>query len=772
MSPRYMVCLLTALTAVSAPVSVRTSLVKGFGDTTKIEYSGDVKIAEDGQSFTADTLNAPEDTAWRPQLWLKIGVLKPNTRYMLKLRLKVEPGRAEKAMLQILSRPRSIWNPTKDTLSKTIRESDGAQVQEMRFTTGENADYSLQFHTHNRIKFTVSDFEVFEMPGDQFLPAGGKPFAGDYGDLPKGAEEFDVERPRETGGPVVKAADFGFSTDNDHNFAAINKAIAYCRENKASVLELAPGDYRCFDDDNPIKVTDIQDFTLDGKGARFICYRKRNCSMFINGCDRVVVKNMKFDWDWEREPLASLVEVVATTNQSYDLKFIHYEDYPAKNSRMAFLSPWDPAVKSIGYEGDMERALEMFKGRNIPNFEWISGNVMRIKHAPNGFKVGQIYRLQHYYYDLNCTNMSNNRHLTLEDIDILSTPGHATLITGKQKYTQFIRVNIRPPQDDERRVISCTADHCHIGQSLGYFKMLNCDFCYGSDDCLNVHDCSAFCRKTGEYSVTTQNARSTMWSFVPGAPLELRQGDYSPSGFKAPIKSVKVIDRAAGTVEITFDQPVPEQKFDGFIIFNWNFNSHNVILRDCFFHDNRARGILLLGHDITVERCRFRHSQMGALKIETGYTFNVWSEGYGAGNIVVRDCSFEQSDPSEVRNDGKVRDIYMGVYMKTDPSTERTRYPILHDILFENNTFTDSYGMVAFISSVGNVTFRNNTFRNPQKRKRPKDYRGCFYLTHADNVKIVNNTYIETPNVPKPGVYIDPETVTNCVVTGNKIVKE
>ena len=106
MSPRYMVCLLTALTAVSAPVSVRTSLVKGFGDTTKIEYSGDVKIAEDGQSFTADTLNAPEDTAWRPQLWLKTGVLKPNTRYMLKLRLKVEPGRAEKAMLQILSRPR------------------------------------------------------------------------------------------------------------------------------------------------------------------------------------------------------------------------------------------------------------------------------------------------------------------------------------------------------------------------------------------------------------------------------------------------------------------------------------------------------------------------------------------------------------------------------------------------------------------------------------------------------------------------------------------
>ncbi|MBR0458799.1 MAG: right-handed parallel beta-helix repeat-containing protein [Victivallales bacterium] len=605
-----------------------------------------------------------------------------------------------------------------------------------------------------------------------FLPIGGKPFTGDFGELPKGAEEFEVERPRPTGGAVVKASDFGFSQSNDHNFASLNQAIAFCRANKASVLELAPGDYRCLDDDTPIHLANLQDLTLDGKGARLVCWRTKNVSLHIEGCDRVVVKNLKFDWDWEREPLASLVEVVAVAPEHYDLKFLHYEDYPAKTSRMAFLSPWDPALKSIGYEGDQERALEMYIGRNKPDIEWISGNVMRIKSGPGRFQVGQQYRLQHYYYDMNCILMSNNRHLTLEDVDILSTPGHATLITGQQKYTQFLRVNIRPPQDDERRVISCTADHCHIGQSLGYFKLLNCDFCYGSDDCLNVHDGTAFCRKTGENSVTTQNARSTGWTFVPDAPLELRQGDYSPSGFREPIQSVKTIDEKKGVYEITFAKPVPEQKYDGFILFNWNYNTHNVILRDCFFHDNRARGVLLLAHDITVERCRFRHNQMGALKIETGYTLRLWSEGYGASNIVVRNCSFEQSNPSEVRNGNWVRDIYMGVYIKTDPSSERTRYPILHDILFENNTFTDSYGLIAFISSAGNVTFRNNLFRNPQPRKHPHSYRGCFYLTHADNVKIVNNTYISSPHVPKPGVYFDPETVTNCIVTGNTLAHE
>lgn len=768
---RLMCCLLASMAAASVTATARTLLLKDFGDKNLIQSTCEAKIAADGKSFTVDTMGLPADTAWRGQLWTKPGLLQPNTHYLARLRLTVAPGRAERGLLQILCRPRSVSHHKCDTMGRSIRESNGLGIEEIRFVTGDFPDYALQFHTHNRIAFTVSDFELYQMPDDTFVPCGGEPFAGDWGTLPKGAEEFEVERPRATGGPVLKAADYGFSTESTDNFAAINRALQACREKGAAALELAPGDYRCFSDE-PIRLTDMKDFTLEGHGARFVCYRQRNCSMQISGCERTVVRGVQFDWDWEREPLASLVEVVATANDSYDLKFIDYEDYPAKTSRLAFLSPWDPKLRSIGYEGDMERALEMFKGRNKPQATWLNGNTVRLQQGPGGMKVGQIYRLQHYYYDLNCTNMSNNRHLTLENVNVLSTPGHAMLISGRQQYTQFLNVNIRPPADDSRRVISCTADHCHVGQSLGYFKMLNCDFCYGSDDCLNVHDCSAFCRRTGDYTVTTQNARSTAWTFVPGAPLELRQGDYSPSGFKAPIKSVKPIDVATGTYEITFAERVPEQKFDGFIIFNWNFNSHNVILRDCFFHDNRARGILLLGHDITVERCRFRHSQMGAVKIETGYTFNVWSEGYGAGNIVVRNCTFEKSDPSEVSNDGKVRDVYMGVYMKNDPSTERTLYPILHDILFENNTFTDSYGLIAFISSAGNVTFRNNTFRNPEVRRKPKSYRGCFYLTHAQNVKIVNNTYIESATMPKPGVYADTDTVTGLVVTGNRMIKE
>ena len=57
---------------------------------------------------------------------------------------------------------------------------------------------------------------------------------------PSGAGEFEMDRPRAHGGVVVNAADFGFSTTNDLNAAAIMHAIDSCRTAGASRLVPAP----------------------------------------------------------------------------------------------------------------------------------------------------------------------------------------------------------------------------------------------------------------------------------------------------------------------------------------------------------------------------------------------------------------------------------------------------------------------------------------------------------------------------------------------------
>ena len=51
-------------------------------------------------------------------------------------------------------------------------------------------------------------------------------------------------------------------------------------------------------------------------------------------------------------------------------------------------------------------------------------------------------------------------------------------------------------------------------------------------------------------------------------------------------------------------------------------------------------------------------------------------------------------------------------------------------------------------------------------------FRAGFFVTHATDVRIVNNRYVASPLVSAPGVFSDPDTVKGLVVAGNRIVSE
>ena len=122
-----------------------------------------------------------------------------------------------------------------------------------------------------------------------------------------------------------------------------------------------------------------------------------------------------------------------------------------------------------------------------------------------------------------------------------------------------------------------------------------------------------------------------------------------------------------------------------------------------------------------------------------------------------------------VSPDGKLRDIFMGVYMKTDPSPAKTYYPILSNIMFENNEFKNSAGLVAFITSTGNVIFKDNIIINDTPRKNEVDYRGGFWVAYSQNTKIVNNVWIKSNYVATPGVFAETSTTKNLLVAGNRL---
>ena len=156
-------------------------------------------------------------------------------------------------------------------------------------------------------------------------------------------------------------------------------------------------------------------------------------------------------------------------------------------------------------------------------------------------------------------------------------------------------------------------------------------------------------------------------------------------------------------------------------------------------HDNRAR-TLILARDVTIENTRFRHQEMGAIKIETGYTFNVWAEGYGA---TTSSSETAPSNPSIQRTQATTArqgTFSWGVYMKSDPSAERTEYPILANILFENNTFQGNLRTRCLHLLRRKRDLQKQHLHQQQARNKNLPYRGSFYVTHANNVNVVNNT--------------------------------
>ncbi len=725
------------------------------------------------QVLVVDSTGAGHDFSWhRYALESRDGSFVPGHRYEVRFRAKVEGG-AKNSFLYTLIRPAAEPSDRLDAGRLSIHPTNGEWKEvSLQVEDVERTDLRLQIHGYNRLRAEVADIRIVERPPLAFVPATAVCTNGIVSVTPSftptGAQEFDVEMPRATGGCVLEAADFGVAESNPDNLPALKAALAAAKERKAARLVLKKGVYRLTTNE-ALTLEGLSDFTFDGGDSTFISHRRSAAFMYVNECTRVRVANFKVDWDWAREPLASLVRVAAVQKDSYDLEFVDYPDFPCKESHLVILSAFDPKTRSVGLEDGITRAID-FRRTNKPDAyrTWLAPNRVRVKQAPAGIAPGQLYRLQHYYYQMNGVNMRSNAHLRLENVTILSTPGHAFLICGTQHHTLFDHVDIVAPKDDRRRIITCTADHLHMAQSRGYLKLDHCEFSLGADDILNMHDCSGFARRKDAHTIRTQNARA--YGRLPkGTKVELRHGDYSPTGFTGTVREIKIVDAKGAVYDITFEEEVPEQTTDGFVMFDKTYDTQNVIVRNSYFHDNRARGLLILARNVTVENNVFRHQEMGAIKIETGYTFNVWSEGYGVSNVVIRGNLFDNVNPSGSNAGHGRRSIYSGIYLRTDPSSDTTGFPIIRDLLLEGNTFRDTCGVVGWFSSAHNVTVRKNVFEDPTPRRKEMDYRSQFRLVNAHDVRIVDNEWRVSPNVKAPGVVFDPENCANILFVGNRV---
>lgn len=365
---------------------------------------------------------------------------------------------------------------------------------------------------------------------------------------PTGCPVFDVEPPQGTGGPVVKAADFGFSATNADNAAAITRALEYCRRVKAARLELAPGRYTCYSARTGIIMAGLTDFTFEGKGARLVFRRPSDfrgqtqaenipdeANLLVTNCLRTVVQNLEMDWDWGADPLVDIGTVVNThvaeaPNASYfDLK-LDCPRHPWYGRLMPIqtMTPVNGARDQLLATQPNRLLFGLSEGHYGTRMGWLAPDRIRVwpgvkekdvNHAPHyeglygeavnrrtvsQMQKGVVYRVFHYYYGKNGLYLHSNRDFTARNIRIVSCRGMGVVADGTQRRWQLINVSIDPDRDAKGRPlrpVSCTSDGIHNARSCGLALLIGCRVYDNAGDTVNFHGNDVFKPEAKTFSV-------------------------------------------------------------------------------------------------------------------------------------------------------------------------------------------------------------------------------------------------------------------------------
>ncbi|MDQ0472693.1 right-handed parallel beta-helix repeat-containing protein [Labrys wisconsinensis] len=581
--------------------------------------------------------------------------------------------------------------------------------------------------------------------------------------LPTGAQPFTIDAPANPTGPIVHLAEFGAVADGaeppaagpDRNLAALQAALDQCREAKAARLVVARGVYR-ITSGKSIVFDGLEDFTFDGGGSTFLFHRiPGGAGVVIRNCRRMVMADFNLDWDWAIDPPAWVGRVtrLAPDRSFFEMRF--ETTAPLDPKAWVTMNPLDETLRAPG-------AGQEFGGFAPTRIEAIDTRTVRVRPGTRMAPVvGQLYLLRRYTYEKHGIAMGGNSHLSLRGVTIHSFPGIGFITGGDQHHFELVGCRIAPPAG-ERRPITTSADGFHVAQSQGFIRLERCEFGFMGDDCVNIHDnIHMGVRRAGDHTLVATAIVPWRCPFAAGDPVEIRHADYSPTGFTGRLTSA-VADYKASEVTLVFSEALPAHVPSDAILFNHRYGSRNVIIRDCSFHENRARGVLCNGADWLVENNRFFHNQHAAMLLMADVSPGSWSEGFGARNVVVRGNRFEACNPKGA-SDGAIVQLGATVRQGTSP------YPLLDGILFESNQFEETPGPAILAASFKTLVFRNNTITNRGKAPLPAPMRGGVRAEQGNGLWVEGNAWTTRAGVGVPALFYDADTTRAVVCRANQL---
>lgn len=539
--------------------------------------------------------------------------------------------------------------------------------------------------------------------------------------------KFYIQRPKEDTLNEVNASVFGLSQDNEDNFEAFQRALNYCAEHPQTKLVIDKGTYY-FRSLNSLDANGCTDLLIEGSGATFI-FSSTGYKFFIRNSDCVEIRNLNFDWNWEESPLASVVTVKNSNPEENTIDLVFKDaEYCKENISFSAITQCDPETFTFGARYSAKENYLYQDPTNIVSSEKIADDTLRVVHngCMDSFEDGEKYILRHYVYDGTVFSLRNySKNLTFDNVNIYGSAGMAYICEDNASHFQiinsFIGVN---PEHKDKRCVSMTADAIHIVNTDGCFNISGCDISGMGDDAINVHDGLGYVSSVGGNKLILT---ASAMRLKAGDTLAFKNEKFENTGVKAKIVSVKDIDWI--TKEVTVES-LPEGVTEGWTAYSMECNSGNYVIRNNYFHENRARGLLLQSSNGLCENNRFYKTMAQAIKVVMDIEPTLWQEGIGVDNLVIRNNTFEKCNYSDW---GNVIDI------GTNIAGRPAETAVFTNIEITDNTFIDIPSTLIRVNNVNGLEISNNTvdtgdfFDNVSVQGRMEFGEYCSNVTYKDN---------------------------------------
>jgi hypothetical protein len=571
-----------------------------------------------------------------------------------------------------------------------------------------------------------------------------------------------VHAPQPQSAMVVSVGDF--LTDGSGNavpaYRAFQAAIESAREKKAARLVIPPGRYVFSDPEiatsyGHLVLADLSDLEIDGQGAELVFTNQMVQGIVLAMANRIVIRNLSIEY------AGTLASPGVATKLPDGRTAIRIDDrYPAGPST----------------------AFEAVSGFDVAARRWKKNEVYRVRTAtmiaPQTFTAPEFSRfpdgsevlVRHRVYGANAIAgfLPSLNDVAFEDVTIYSAPGMAFFFASTGKGVRLTRCVVRPKED---ALISVTADGAHFVNTGGHIIIEDCDFSGQGDDGVNIG--AHWLQPVGQPGPATLDLafayRSTYYQDCVVAGMELSFHDRATLREFARRRVLSVSqDGARRQYRVVLDAPI---ELEGTPLIGLDpMNSSVYVIRNNRFHDHRGRGMLLQASRGRVENNLVRSSSLSCLSIATDAV--TFFEGFGARGLVIADNRFEDCNGAGARLLGGQSLAAVNILAEV-PSGFSSEH-VHQGVVFERNQISDTPGLALLIASAREVELRNNSIVDANAQPvepggvEPMEAQHSVLVTRASQIRIVGLAERTTKPTYGSGVYVDPETTSDVVISAGR----